>query len=209
MRYVLLLMLVAVNAFGANVDQPVPQDLQVNSIEFIPTNIYDDLRFPFSAIDLPGQGGDPSIRIVNNSGATDAGGTFFTLVFGANDYLFFSPQMSHTYDSGTDLSPHLHSISTDTALTNTYDLIYSYASIGGNFTAAKTNTVEISTSGIAGEHELHNLGTIDGVGVVGGESVSGMYGVRLQRTDIGTGINLLEFDIHYRIKYVGGQPYPP
>lgn len=174
--------------------------LKVYTIEYTSTNIYNDLRFPFSSVDLPGLGADPDVAIVN--------GCIYTLTFAQNDYLFFNPQMSHDYWPNTPLFPHLHTYSTGTAITNTFKLIYSYADIGGVFTAQKTNTVTIATSGVAGEHELHNLGAMDALSVADDDSVSSMIGVKLIRTDSGTGINMMEFDIHYRIKYGGGQEYP-
>jgi len=211
---VLLAIMVASVAFGERVKlyTPIPSDpvfntitstgkATVGSIEYTATNIYEDLRFPFSAIDLPGIGSPPAVAIVSNC--------IYTLTFTQNEYLFFSPQMSHQYWENTPLLPHLHSISSGTPVTNTYALIYSYADTGEVYTAPQTNTVTIGTSGVAGEHGLHDLGTIDGLspGVDGG--VSAMIGIKLVRTDSGASINLTELDIHYRIKYGGGKPYTP
>lgn len=176
----------------------------VDWIEYTATNLYTDLRFPASAVNLPGLANPPDLDIV--------GDVIPVLSFdnSGNEHIFFGIQMPHEYWPGTTLKPHIHTRSTSAVQTSNWALVYSYADIGEVFSAVQTNTIEVITSGVEGEHESFNIGDMDGLGDIGATDVSSMIGVELKRLSGGsaTEVQVMEFDIHYRIKYGSGQPYP-
>lgn len=175
--------------------------LKTHSLEFTATNLYNDLRFPVSTIDIAGILNPPDTTILSNS--------IYTLLFdnSGNEHLFFSAQMDHTYWNGTTLRPHMHIIETDVVQTSYWSLVYSKAEIGEVFGAPQTLTITNITSGTNGKHVLVNFGDMDGFT----NGPSGMVGCEVKRLAGGSAsdMQVIEFDIHYRVKYASGAEFSP
>lgn len=171
-----------------------------HSIEYTATNLFTDLRFPVSSINLVGAANPPDNIIISNSISA------FAFDNTGNEELYFNAQMPHEYWSGTVLLPHMHVISGATPVTGIFSLEYSSAEAGGVFQSPVTLTITNTTSGVAGTHELWNFGNMNAF--TNGQS--GMVGCHVTRESGGTAtdINVIEFDIHYRIQYGSGQEYP-
>lgn len=171
--------------------------LKVYSIEYTATNLYTDLRFPAQGIFLPGQPTDPASAVISNCVAI--------LSFAANDKIYFNAQMPHEYWTGTSLQPHVHFISGSTVQTSNWSWIYAKAEAGETIQSPMTNTFQYISSGVSGEHELVNAGSIAGFT----NGPSGMIGAMLLRNSGGPAlVSVWELDYHYRIRYGSGTEYP-
>ena len=171
-------------------------DLIVNNLQIAATNVYNDLRFPAGNVSSPGVPNAPAEVILNTS--------IPVLQFTQNEIIYFNAQMSHDYWPNTTLRPHLHLSSTASTVTNVWEFRYSNADIGGVYPTPTLITFTNTTSGVNLEHELFNVGDMDGFAT----GVSGMSGCSLKLIS-NTTANLLEVDIHYRVKYLGGPEFNP
>lgn len=167
--------------------------------------IWEDLRFPATGINPPGQASDPDIEPVWVGGPR-------TLAFGGagTEVVICNVQMPHAWKVGTDLYPHIHV--TQGSATATNDVVWRLdawiAPINGAFseTADYSQTVTNTLDGVARKHEMISFPAID---MSGAANESSMLLVYLARLGGNTGdtssadIYMLEFDIHYQVEKMG------
>lgn len=168
------------------------------SVEVTATNIYNDLKFSASEIDLAGLANPPDKDIVS--------GCITVLSFdnSGNEEIYYSGQFSHEYWQNTPIEVHGHFLSGGTVETSTWEVVTAWES-NGSMATLTTNEFTYVSSGVDGHVDFvygFNL-TNNATGV------SDMIAHRLKRKSGGTAneIRLLEMDDHFRIKYLGGSPY--
>ena len=155
---------------------------------------WDDLRFPVSAINPPGQASDPDVDTSDG-----------TLLFAASgvEVVFVQAQLPHAWKQGSAISPHVHWCKTTSASgTLSWNMQYKLAEIGGtfgDFSTADKATLAISDGDTANHHALSAFTDI----VIPSNSVSTMLLIKLYRDGdddtYAADAKLLEFDIHYQI----------
>ena len=168
--------------------------------------LWDDLRFPVTNINPPGQASDPDRE--STSG-------LFLFASNGTELIFTLAQMPHSWKEGSEISPHLHWTKTTSASGDVaWRMRYKHAAIGsvidsdwtdgGLITDSHPNTPDNDT---ADEHLKVELGDMDMTGYkishcilfeisrVGGDA-SDTYGADAR---------LLEFDIHYQIDSMGSE----
>jgi len=167
--------------------------------------MWDDLRFPASAVNPPGAASDPDIDPTDGCWLFDPGST---------ELLFFQVQFPHKWKLESIVSPHVHWHKTTSATGNVaWRMRYQIAKLGdvypGTWTDLGIKTTSIITDNdTAGEHLLTELGDIDMTGI---DSVSAMMKVEIARIGgdggdgYGADAKLLEFDIHYQIDSWGSR----
>ena len=159
---------------------------------------WDDMRFPATAINPPGQASDP-----------DYDTTHGTLLFGATgeEVVFLVCQLPHNWLEGSVLKPHVHWAKTTSASGNVFwRLEYKWWANNAVRDAAYT-ALDVSTTvnGTPDTDEAEKLlissfGEIDGTGY----EISDMLVFRLSRQGgeaadtYGADAELAEFDIHYQ-----------
>ena len=130
--------------------------------------------------------------------------------------VYFTAQLPHSYKEGSDIEAHVHwtPASSTTGSVN-WALNYSWASIGGAFTAESTISGNTSTplptnsTNIGGGHYMTNLGTISGTT----QGISSMLVCRLFRDssgrldtdDYSDDAGLLEIDFHFERDSIGSR----
>lgn len=163
---------------------------------------WNDLRIPLTAT----RGGgvrEPSFEVFRTDGVGSLGVFLYFFSHNQQQELFFSAQLDHSYDEGTDLEPHLHvtmkSVATGTAK---WGLEYTFANVNDVFPTTSTNTGSITI--VAGDqyrHKIVGLGTISGASL----KISSMVNCRIYRdvSDPGDTLNdemgLMEVDFHYQM----------
>jgi len=172
------------------------------TIQFVgDATVWEDLRFPVTAIDPAGTAAPPSRNTTTG-----------LLEFSAKavNIIAIQAQIPHAWKLGSAISPHIHwaPSNTDTGDVR-WDLAYKIVPIGSVIPASWTNdTIWIAGSGTADEHMLSEFKDIDMSAVTG---VSCMLLIKLSRNgsaagDTFTGVaQLLEFDIHYQIDTIGSR----
>lgn len=173
-------------------------DLSVGNLE----PLWDDLRFPATAINPPGAASDPDWDSANGGWLFAASGT---------ETLFLIAQLPHTWKQETDLEPHVHWEKTTSATGNVrWVLRYEWAPIGevrSSLLSLASSTTSVSDNDTANTHAITDLGTID----ASGKGISDMLMMRLDRTGssgadtYGADARLLEFDIHYQKDSLGSR----
>ena len=156
---------------------------------------WDDLRFPVSAVNPPGQESDPDID-------TSLG----TFLFAVNEIVFVHVQLPHAWKDGSDIKPHVHWYKTTSATGDVnWQLDYRWAPISEVFDASWTTVNVESTVGGTPDTDTANKHLISTFGAVStsGKELSDMLIIKLSRvaatgTEYGADAGLLEFDIHYQ-----------
>jgi hypothetical protein len=156
---------------------------------------WEDMRFPASAFNPPGEVSDPGYDTTNGGFLFDAAGT---------EVLFMQAQLPHTWKEDTVLKPHVHWQKTTSATGTVYwKLEYKWCPIGevmdAAFTTLFSTTPAVSDDDTANKHALTALGEISGTG----KTISDMLIMKLSRVGAsdtyGADARLIEFDIHYQI----------
>ena len=179
-------------------------NLEVESSEHATS--WDDLRFPATAINPPGQASDPDVEASSGLLLFAASGT---------ELIYALAQMPHSWDEGSDISPHIHWTKTTSAGGDVaWNLKYKLFPIGGVGDADWTD-VGIASSPVTGtpdgdtanEHLITAWDDIDmteqtlsccilfEISRLGGDA-SDTYGADAR---------LLEFDIHYQVDSFGSE----
>lgn len=166
---------------------------------------WDDLRFPVTAVNPPGQASDPDVDTTHG-----------TLLFAATgtETIFVTAQLPHTWYAGTDLIPHVHWMKTTSATGNVvWELAYKWAPIGETRDASFTTTTVSSTvagtpdNDTAGEHLISSFGNLSGTG----KDISDHLIFRVSRLGgdagdtYGSDAELMEFDVHYQKNSLGSK----
>ena len=160
---------------------------------------WDDLRFPASAVNPPGQASDPDFD-------TTVGGYLFAAA--GTELVFFQAQLPHKWYEGSELNPHCHWQKTTSAAGDVkWRLEYRWAPraavMDASWSTSTASTVVSATpdNDTANEHLITAFDDIDG----SGKEISDMLLMRFSRIGgdaadtYGADARLLEFDIHYQI----------
>ena len=159
---------------------------------------WDDLRFPASAVRVPGSGGPGASAVV---------GGIQALAFDADsrESVHIHAQLPHAWKKTTDLSPHIHWCTTDSSGGKVvWGIEYTIADVGDAF-ATPTTDIAAGTAATT----VHTLTAFDDVTMTSYSGPSTMLLVRLFRDSTNSSdthtkdAHLLEFDIHYRVNSLG------
>lgn len=176
-------------------------DVTVTGSFELEDTFWDDMRFPASAINPPGQASDPDFDTTNGGWLFAAAGT---------EVIFLAAQMPHAWKEGSTIHPHIHWQKTTSAGGDVlWRLEYKKAPIGevmdAAFTALDVTTTVTTDNDTANEHLISGFGEIT---MVGGQ-LSDMFLMKLSRIGAdgsdtyGADARLLEFDIHFEIDGFG------
>lgn len=158
------------------------------------SGVWDDERFPATAINPPGQVSDPDYN------HTDVG---YDFADGSTEMLQIAGQLSHTYKEGSSLRPHIHWRAAQAGLP-LWRLEYK---IWNNGELEPDNFTSIDTDGNVFTWASGNLGQIstfpeiDGTGFkISANIVMKIYRIGGDAADTYNGAAALfrEFDIHYQ-----------
>ena len=174
---------------------------------------WDDLRIVPGAFQFAGAS-DPNLSNWQPGGA---GATFQVYEFNTNDEVFFTCQLPHNYDIGTDLKPHVHWTPRNRGTNESgngvaWKIDYSLVDVNGTFSSSSTVNLTDTCDGTDHKHQVSASGTISGLSITG---VSAMLIIRLYRdgsdendtwstNTINNRPALLEFDIHYQADTAAG-----
>ncbi len=173
-------------------DQRLPKDHSFASSFDVQ---WDDLRFPATAINPPGQVNDPDWD-------NTKGGWLFAA--SSTEQLWLIAQLPHAWKEGSILKPHVHWEKSTSAAGNVFwELTYSWSSIN---TARTGETIidqdtPVVASDILDVQQLSAFPDIDATG----KKISDMLVMKLARVGgnaadtYGADARLLEFDIHVQI----------
>lgn len=166
---------------------------------------YEDLRFPATAINPPGQVGDPDFDTTNGGWLFAAGGT---------EILFVIAQLPHACKEGSIIRPHVHWQKTTSAGGDVlWQLDYKWSPIDEvmdvGFTTISSATIDSITTDndTANEHLITSLGDVAATG----KGMSDILVMKVSRiggdeTDTyGADARFLEFDIHYEVDSLGSR----
>lgn len=160
--------------------------------------VWDDLRFPASSINPPGQAADPDFDTTNGGWLFAAAGT---------EVLFLSGQLPHGWNEGSIIKPHIHWQKTTSAAGDVvWQLEYKWSPINEVMDAAFTTiTVSSTVNGTpdtdeANKHLISSFGEISAAD----KNISDMLMMKISRLGddgddtYGADARLIEFDIHYQ-----------
>ena len=167
--------------------------LYVQDIRLLDTS-YEDLRIPGLALSTGPASSPPDL--INVIGGVYAYGFDSS----ADEEVFFTVQLPHSWKEGTDIEPHVHWMTQNTDTGNVcWKLEYTWANIGDTFGATATVSGLTDASGTDNDHMYTDLETISGAG----KTFSSMLICRLYRDvsddDYNTDAALLEIDFHYQV----------
>lgn len=167
--------------------------------------VWEDLRFPATAVNPPGQASDPDVELTSGLLLFAAAGTELVYVF---------VQMPHAWKEGSAISPHVHWQKTTSAAGNVlWRLRYKHAPLAGVMDAAWSAPLDITTP-VAGTPDTdtadyHMLSSFDPDIDMTGYPISHCILFEVSRIGgdaldtYGADARLLEFDIHYQIDSAG------
>lgn len=164
---------------------------------------WDDLKFPATAINPPGQASDPDFDTTNGTWLFDAATT---------EVVFLIAQMPHAWAEGTAISPHVHWYKTTSASGDVmWQLDYKIFPIGEVGDAAFTSLTVTDT--VAGTPDtdtaqMHLISSFSDIDMTG-QTLSTCLLLKLSRVGgnaadtYGADAALIEFDIHFEIDSLG------
>lgn len=164
---------------------------------------WDDLRFPASAVNPPGQPSDPDVE-------SDSGCFLFAPT--GTELVYFQVQLPHGYAEYTPIVPHVHWQKTTSASGNVvWEFAWKYAPLGGVMDAAFTTTTASTTVGGTPDNDTADEHLITSAGEWSFDDceISNMFIFRLSRLGsdasdtYGADARMLEFDIHYQRDRIG------
>jgi hypothetical protein len=182
------------------------------------TTVWKDLRVSVNAVRVIAGGAPPDWSQFKDNGAASTGVYLYWFDPGTEQNVYFDVQMPHDWKEGTDIEPHVHWVSADTAGASGTDvcwgLEYTWANINGTFGNTTLIYGDTQSNG-AGEtitvdkHYYTDLTTISG----SGKTISSMLVCRLFRDAAGVGgtddydddAGLLEIDFHYQVDTIGSR----
>jgi hypothetical protein len=182
------------------------------------TRVWEDLRVSVNAVRVIAGGAPPDWSQFKDNGAASTGVYLYWFDPGTEQNVYFDVQMPHGWKEGSDIEPHVHWVSADTAGASGTDvcwgLEYTWANVNGTFgnTTIIYGDEQSNGSGetiTVDKHYLTDIGTISG----SGKTISSMLVCRLFRDATGTGgtddydddAGLLEIDFHYEIDTMGSR----
>ncbi len=172
---------------------------------------YDDIRIATTSTTRGGSN-DPDFTRSFRNGSSQG---VFTWYFSptTEEELYFTVQLPHNWEQGTDIYPHVHwfvksngGVGQDVC----WGLEYTWANVGDSFSTTNIIYGDVNHLGedlISDIHYITELGTLSGVG----KQFSSMIICRIFRDATGTGgiddynadAGLLEIDFHYKIDSLG------
>lgn len=160
-----------------------------------PGERWEDIRFPVSGINPPGQVSDPDWDTTNGGWLFDASST---------ELVFVAAQLPHAWKAGSVLKPHVHWQKTTSASgTVLWLLEYKWSPIGDVMDTAFTELSSTTVSPPATDGDTANEHLVTGLGDLAatGKDISDMLMMKLSRVGgsdtYGADARMLEFDIHY------------
>jgi hypothetical protein len=170
---------------------------------------WDDLRVPITAVTGSGGVKQPGFGQVLDDGGASTGVFAYLYDPNAEEELFFTVQMPHSWLEGSAIRPHIHWMPMDGNAGNVeWGLEYSKVSPGGTFGNTTTLPVIDAADGTAKKHQIASFAPID----MTGDTVSTMILCRIFRdaTDVvndtyGAEAAALEIDFHYQINTFGSR----
>lgn len=170
---------------------------------------WDDLKFPATAINPPGQASDPDRE-------ADTGLLLFAAA--GTELVYALAQMPHAWKEGSDISPHVHWQKTTSAAGDVmWQLAYKISAIGAvmdsewSVLTASEPVAGTPDNDTANEHLLTSFDDIDMSNGGSNYGLSTCILFRLSRLGddaadtYGADARLLEFDIHYQIDSLGSE----
>lgn len=163
---------------------------------------WDDLKFPATAVNPPGQASDPTWDIITPG---------WRFAPGKTEILHLVGQLPHTYAEGSELRPHIHWTKTSAGVGDVYwQLEVAKASINGVITTFTTTSVTTTVDGTpdtdtTDKHLISAFPSIDGAGL----GISDMLIMKLSRIGgdpadtYGADARMLEYDIHVKSRLSG------
>ena len=160
--------------------------------------LFDDLRFPASAINPPGAASDPDYD-------TGSGGWLFDA--GTTEVLYVIGQLPHRYKEGSTLYPHVHWEKTTSASGDVmWRLRYNWSRIGEVRTSLTTisGTSVVAATPDTDEADKHLITAFPDISGTSSQ-ISDMLVMRLERVGgnasdtYGADARMIEFDIHYEL----------
>lgn len=160
-------------------------------IDTLEAQLWEDLRFPSTGINLAGAPAAPGVDTTTFYGSLEFSGSAI------ND-VAYQVQMPHGWANGTSIYPHLHVVNgAATTATTTWELWYKIANVNEEFPAAYA--VATISKQLVASTTLHQMISFAPINMTG-KSDSCMLSMlvrRLGSDEHASIIRLLEFDIHY------------
>jgi hypothetical protein len=162
--------------------------------------VFEDLQIPVAATIRPGVS-DPTWTAYKGCYLLAFSGT-------ADNIIYFTAQLPHSWKEGTDVHLHMHIVPEDNAAGNTrWVFTHSWANIDGTFPGATTPAaVIVATSTVTDKHSMIDLGSISGAG----KTISSVLLCSLSRTGSHVDdtynakvIYLASLDFHYQKDTIG------
>ena len=182
----------------------VKENLTVDGDFLLSDTVWDDLKFPATAINPPGQASDPDV---------EASSGLLLFASSGTELIFALAQMPHAWKEGSEISPHVHWQKTTSAAGNVaWQIRYKIASIAAVMDASWTD-LGISTTPVPGTPDIntadyHMITGFDNIDMTG-ETLSTCILFEVSRVGgdaadtYGADARLLEFDVHYQIDSLG------
>lgn len=168
--------------------------------------VWDDIRVPLSSIKRLGFT-DPDWVKFADDGAGSTG--VYALAFDdtADEEVFFSCQIPHSYKEETDIIPHVHWAPSDGDAGNvTWKLEYTWQNIDGTFGNTSTVSVTDSTDSTSHKHLYAEMSAITGTSkIISSELMCRLYRDVSDGDTYGSDAFLLEFDFHFEKDTVGSR----
>lgn len=175
---------------------------EINALEGLGPR-WDDLRFPVTAVNPPGQVSDPTVDVTSG---------LLVFAHNATNLIFIIAQMPHSWRQGSEIKPHVHwHKSTSAAGTVAWRLRYRIQDIGQVSTDwidhGYAFTPAVSDGDTALQHAITAWDAID----LSGSTLSCIINFELTRVPAnaddtyGAGARLAEFDLHYMIDSRGSR----
>ncbi|KKN79015.1 hypothetical protein LCGC14_0344910 [marine sediment metagenome] len=179
--------------------------------------VFDDLRVPITALRV-GPAGAPDFAQFRDDGSGSTGVFAYWFDPNTEQQVYLVIQMPHSWKEGSNITPHVHWVSADTAVGAGTDVSwgfeYTWASINGVF---DTTTLVYADEQSGGASEIltvnkHYKTYFSGI-VGAGHTISSMLICRLFRDATSTGgtddydddAGLIEIDFHYEIDTIGSK----
>jgi hypothetical protein len=169
--------------------------------------LWEDLRVPVTSTARQGSN-DPSFSRFRTNGAGSQGVFLYYFSSTVEEELYFTVQLPHSYDEGTNLEPHVHFICSTTGATGTvvWGLEYTWSNVLEVFgnTTLITGTATVGPTD-TNRHLICELPTMDGTG----KKLSSMIICRVYRAStspsdtLNTEAGLMEIDFHYKMCGMG------
>ena len=166
---------------------------------------WEDLRFPATALNPPGQASDPDLETTTG---------FYLFAAAGTELLYIAAQMPHAWKEGTTIQPHVHWSKTTSAAGDVvwqleYEIVPIAGTFAGSYTAISSSTPISPTpdNDTAGEHLITKLGDVS----MTNQTLSCMIAMKLSRLGgdaadtYGADARLFEFDIHYQVDTFGSE----